>query len=425
MYMRRMVRCGAWITLSVLLILTLLCACGNNGAGNTTSPPGESFSPPPTGGNAADIDNSETGIGVIYQEYEGDDIVEILMISYDGQQEALEEFGGKNPEIEMINNEIKAGPLALYQNYQENAVEGDSIDIRSYPFVDDEYIQIITTATVYPEVVPEQNTRLWSYNFSKTENRYISVEEQMGEYGLTQESVSEQLKEIVDDPDSGSVFSVEITGFFIDSASGQAVTHFLLEVMHEMESDPFKVFCMYTPDSGEFEELSSELLLDPDRYDLYEMDPTLCCNDYGRHEEEWPELLLTMDTSGLDELSPDFEYMLDGMVYFCLESYTATTDSMFDAETLVEYIQMLEFDDIRVESVELSEEISTLLTYPAWLVVYKTGENEDTSHCVDLVFQTDSAEYRLHTSVPVDFAEEYGEEIDRRLTSAFLTDSVG
>lgn len=225
----------------------------------------------------AQADNTQTGIGMMVQEYYDDVLAEIPLITYDGQREDLAEFDYKHPEIEFINNEIESGPLRIYHAYMQGEIEGDSLEIRSYPFMlDEEFIQVVTTCVVYPETVPEQYTRAWSYNFSRTRDRAFTVGEMLAQYGLTQESLHDIFLALYEsDVQEERVYSVQATGFLINRVPAAPVTHFLLEVMLETQSDPWKDFFVYTPENEELEELDAALLFDPYVWEMVTMDPPL------------------------------------------------------------------------------------------------------------------------------------------------------
>ena len=366
-----------------------------------------------------EIDNSQTRIEIMLQEYEEQVIAELLMISYDGQQAALEEFGGENPEIELINNEIMAGPLQMYQDYQNGdlAEQADSIDIHSYAFSDEEFLQIITTCTVFPETQPELYTRLWSYNFSKSENKWITVDEILDEYHITREDVSAAFNSLYQsDYDNETVVGVEVAGFLINRVPATPKTHFLLEVTLEMESDPYKSFFLYTPDNEEIEALTPGSAFSPDYYDMDSFDTPLLYE----YMVSTSAAGIMADVSGFDEVSPGSEYMLDGLLFLQLQEFPAIAADLYDEAGMVARLTELEGEEIRIISATLSQEHTSRLTYPTWLLLYETGENEDASRCADLYFQTDTGEFRVHTKVPVDLSVDYEERVEELLHSVVL-----
>lgn len=130
-------------------------------------------------------------------------------------------------------------------------------------------------------------------------------------------------------------------------------------------------------------------------------------------------LPLSFDTRGLEVLTPGHEYMLDGMVHFSVEKMTPVSNNR---ENVLNRIKDREGHDLRLYTLTPSDEHSQLLSYPAWLVVYDKGNNEDSRHCVDIYVHTDAADFRLHSSVPVDVETAYHDEIGRRLATVVLKD---
>jgi len=225
------------------------------------------------------IDNSETEIGIMTQEYVGDNIAEILMIKYNGNQPALEQYNWKNPEIETLNNTIKAGIQKEYNEFM--ASSGNDpwwIEIKSYPFTSEKYLQIVTTSVVNP--VHGTDGDMQSYNFSKKENRYITLEEVMAEWGFTEKILEENVKKLYEPDDPGSYISkVEPAGFLF-CGNTEPYTVFLLEVtIDNPDAGDWKHFYAYEPNAKnkqleKFYRLDSyNSLFDP--YEMDQMDPPL------------------------------------------------------------------------------------------------------------------------------------------------------
>jgi hypothetical protein len=116
------------------------------------------------------------------------------------------------------------------------------------------------------------------------------------------------------------------------------------------------------------------------------------------------DLNLAFDTSSLEELTPGYSYMYDGMVYYSLDKLLPTD---YSADAILSQLQTIMDTEIRVTNITESDEYSALFSYPAWLIVYEVGENEDTRECFDIYFQTDTYDYWAHSAVPLDFSTEY------------------
>jgi hypothetical protein len=96
------------------------------------------------------IDNSGVSITMLEQDYNDGNIVEILAVSYNENATGLEQYDGKNPEIDSLNNAICSSLLQKYNDYLESGYLEDWIMIKSYPFTSADYVQIVSTYALYP-----------------------------------------------------------------------------------------------------------------------------------------------------------------------------------------------------------------------------------------------------------------------------------
>jgi hypothetical protein len=129
----------------------------------------------------------------------------------------------------------------------------------------------------------------------------------------------------------------------------------------------------------------------------------------------YSESQLTFDSGGFERISHN-KYTLDGLFFVTLEA-APNEGIVYGEESVLKRVKELEGLDSRELQVSLSDEISNRLTFPAWLVYYDKGENEDTNYCVDLYFQSDTTEYRVHTEVDADAAAEYADAYNLVLDS--------
>ena len=338
---------GAVLALSMLVAVT---ACSEQ---DSKTPPAAAV---PSVGKA--IDNSSAEITAMTQEYPGDSIAEILMISYDGRQPALEEYGWKNPEIESLNNAVKFGVQQIYNEFTESGGEGSWIEIRSYPFTGDDYLQIVTTCSIYPSYGTDGD--LYSYNFDRKANRFLSVDDALEKLKLDRESVAEDVRKMVAGyyAETGGGLTageVSVAGFlFVRGPSGY-ITQLLVRFdLTTEDGDVWKTFAGYTPELNEFIPLNSTCLFDPGEMD--QMEPPL---SYQMAPEDVPgDLMLQFDTEGLEALTPGYEYLLDGIVYFAVETLSPVG---YSREAVLGQIKSLEGDGIRLTTIAESEEHAALL----------------------------------------------------------------
>jgi len=390
------------LLLAVLLLFSLV-ACNNGDAGNTEG----------TGDNPKGnikVDNSETSIGMVTQEYIGDNIAEIPMITYDGSQSAFDEFNHKNPGIEPINMEIKN---TFAQEYNDFDTDGDAwIEIKTYPFVDSKYVQIVITKNVFPNYATDGE--VVSFNFDKDKNAAVTLEEIMKVQGLTLEKIESNVKELYKEAgDMGEITEVAVNGFMIMDEG--LYTEYLLEVdIEHPDSDPEHRICLYSDNNGGglvfydgyylFDPVTTSPLMDP---------PLKCQQSSGAFDSE---LSLTFDTNGLETIVPDMEYSLDGLVSYTVESYPHMDLTEENIKALLESVEMNVYRYYKVEWDDAIE-----LSYPTMTAVYNSGENEDARHNVDLFVAVEGALLRFHSTVPLDYETEYHDDMGRRMYTVTLS----
>ena len=214
------------------------------------------------------IDNSKTGISMMTQEYIEDNIAEIPYITYDGEQPALAEYGGKNPEIDMINNALKNGIQQTYLDFMENR-EGDFIEIRTYPFSSDTYIQFVITCNTYPSYGTVG--QLSSYNFDKASNHFIGLDEILENSNLNRETITKDVQKLFKpETPNLSISKVEIAGFLIENGT----VNFLLDVtIDNTQAEPWSYFYSYIPETKTLTRLDARQLFAPSK--MVQMEPPL------------------------------------------------------------------------------------------------------------------------------------------------------
>lgn len=280
----------------IIIALILFTACNNSGAKEENQTPTEQINQSETTNNEikedeekdknvssdeepeaienfGKIDNSNTKIAMMTQEYIDENIAEIPMISYDWGAPEFSEYGGKNPEIEALNNSIKFGLQMIYNDFMDSGAEG-SIEIRTYPFTDDKYLQMVSTYVTYPSYGTDGN--ITSYNFDKEENKFMALDDVINDANLTREDISEGIKELFEPEAEGDFVSeVSTTGFLIQNG----YTQFLNEVTVENpEAEPWVYFYSYYPETKELIRLNNYCLFDP--YSMDMMEPPLA---YGQN----------------------------------------------------------------------------------------------------------------------------------------------
>lgn len=224
----------------------------------------------PTG----DVKN-ESGayVGMMEQNYEGNNIVEIPMIMYDSDQPWLAEYGGKHPVLEMINNHIKANLLQTYNDFNGfNDSDDFQIEIKTYPFTDKRMIQLIITQILYPNYGTEGD--IMSYNFDKDNNERITLDAMFERLNISQDAIEKGAKNsFVSERGKEYVDKVEVQGFrYIDDNSAD---FFLKIFVINPDADPWDGLYKYsyTPKEQKLSKLDIEQPFKISELDV--MDPPL------------------------------------------------------------------------------------------------------------------------------------------------------
>ncbi len=222
------------------------------------------------------IDNSKTAIGMMTQEYIGDNIAEIPMIFYDGLQPSLKDYNHKNPEIELINGEIKNGIQQTYNNFNKKGK--DWIEIKTYPFTSKRYIQFIITSTVFPNYGTDGS--VCSYNFDKSKNKWISIEEILKDMKLTKGELAKKVSNMyASENKTSSITKAVAKGFLLSGKSAEI----LLEVnIKHKNSEPEQRICKYSPSNQHLIFYNGICLYDKSKTD--KMKPPLFCQKYSRNQ---------------------------------------------------------------------------------------------------------------------------------------------
>lgn len=267
------------LLLVLVLFLAAGCGAGDGRAGTSGDSAASDGSAGADAGGYAAVDNSKTKIAVMTQEYLDDEsadwssIAEILVLDYDAGQPALEASGGKNPEIDMLNNAVRSGIGQGYADFLENHAEGEIIEIKSYPFTSEDYLQIVTTCVTFPNYGTDGD--LYSYNFDKKQNKFLNLQDAMGEFGLDGATLLEKVKSLYEpESETESVSAAEAAGFLLQPGEDGPLTLLLLRVtIDNTEAAEWTYFFVYAPEYDSLSKMDSEVLFEPGDLDV--MDPPL------------------------------------------------------------------------------------------------------------------------------------------------------
>jgi hypothetical protein len=220
------------------------------------------------------INNEATRIAMATQIYDGDNIVEIPEMVYDHENPELSKFNGQNLNLEAINRIIEENAKTVYNEFMvSHNPESESIEIKTYPFSSENYLQFVVTVKRYPNYGTDGD--IFSGNFDIYYNRDIITEDMLLKLDLTQENLTEKIKGLFSSTGSeDSIESVEFAGFLLEQGPEKNLTKMFLEIqLSNPETEGFKVFYQYVPETGELSKLDADTPFDPAGLD--QMDPPL------------------------------------------------------------------------------------------------------------------------------------------------------
>ena len=214
-------------------------------------------------------DESEDNAHITFmtQEYKSDNIAEIPYIEYDGD---------KNFEIDAINNSINQGIQRIYNEFMgdgSEVPENTWIEIKSYPFTSSEYLQVVVTSNIFPTYGTDGD--LFSVNYDKKTGKWISVDDILKELDMDSEQLLIEVGEAYEPefPEM-QMDKVEVTGFLMhEGTDGHTVELFLEITEKNVDSDTWKGFYSFTPESRTLFRMDNVCLFDPNAMD--QMTPPL------------------------------------------------------------------------------------------------------------------------------------------------------
>ncbi|MDR1293774.1 MAG: hypothetical protein LBK59_02255 [Bifidobacteriaceae bacterium] len=429
--------------LGVVAALTVGCA-GSGGTGPAEAPSapgavaasdtetaiGQAVQP------SSQVDNTATAIEVLEQSYENNDIAEILWLTYDGGLVALEETGGKNPQIEAINRDIRQTVFDPWE-----AGRGEELDwvdrfveIRSYPFTSEEYLQIVTTSVAYPN--NGSAGALFSWVFDRRANDWIQPEDVYADAGLSGAALLAAVAAaFAEDGDDGSVADVEPSGFVYIRGSDGWVPQFLLTVAGvDKEGGAWSEFFSYQlsdqsgdPATPSLTKLNRGLLFDPAAPDV--MDPPLLYGgpvaDSGMWIDLPPGAATEQTGAGTDDAGNDWaEYIAeDGALVVSIRrvAVEATLDSEEMAGQVLERAEGSDPATWLLDEEE-SQRVAEEYGYPVVVYRFDSGANEDLRRHVGVYVPTGEGGFVADFAITADLWDQIYPRAREWMTTLDLTD---
>jgi len=127
--------------------------------------------------------DSAPAITAVIQKYEGENVVEILAL-----KGAENDFG-----VELFNNFVDFIVGDFYRKYEKNKDSDSWVDIRSYPFTSDDWLQIVTTLNEFP--IYGTDGEIVSFNYDRKNKRYLTMVDMMALQGFDIKTLEAKVKQ--------------------------------------------------------------------------------------------------------------------------------------------------------------------------------------------------------------------------------------
>lgn len=320
------------------------------------------------------------------QSYENGSIVEIPRLYYNSESRFLSEQGGEIPDIKLINSSIEKSFKANYEQFRKEKRKG-CIDIRTYPFDSERYVQLVITYNEYPTYGTDGF--LQSFCFDKLKNELITAEERLRHDSITLPELKEKAKELYTSEYEGDFLSdASLSGFVILEDR----TLYLMTLTVRNENSPTRIlFYSLSLSENSLKRLDKDMLFDKGL--LSRLDPPLYYDrEEGANKRSFP-LKLILKAENLNE-SGENKYSLEGKTEITIKSSEPVPVFASHISELVKNAEGGKALDITCEyDLGLTEKIE----YPAFVLEYKKPLYGRELRCLDMVLVTESAAFRVHT----------------------------
>lgn len=255
------------IILSCFIITALFSSCSNNEPLQSSVNPSsdQSFSsssgPIQSSQDSSYISSSQTisipTISMQIQNYDNDNIVEIPKFDADNNEAA-----------DRLNYQIADELIDEYNEFTTKATQNEYIEIKSYPFTDNKYIQVVVTEIEYPTYADQGE--IYSYNYDISNNKIITLSEAMKNFNITNDTIRQAFSQYYQPQANEVLDSVEAEAFRIIGDN----IHIYLDVSFDNpQSDDFDLIYTYDVAQNTFIPYDGTCLVDPAEPDV--MSPPL------------------------------------------------------------------------------------------------------------------------------------------------------
>lgn len=173
---------------------------------------------------------------------------------------------GDNKEIHKLNNKI-APLLNLYNGNYGFKQDEDTWEVKSYPFTSDSYLQVITTATIYPNYSTQGD--VYSYNYDIKNEKIITLKDAYNKDHKSESEISNNIKELyktLKSSEENTLVEVKIKGFLIGDTS---IRYFVNLTLNNSETGDFSTIYTYNSSDNTLKEYDGVCLIDPNEPDKF------------------------------------------------------------------------------------------------------------------------------------------------------------
>jgi hypothetical protein len=187
------------------------------------------------------------GVSIVIKRQEYDepfDNLELLEFSADKSGSSA-----VRKQVAMMNRDIAKAAVRDVQIFEHNMRQSEDfeeiMDVRAYPLVSENYLQLITTSICYPTYGTDGD--VWSWVYDRAAHKYLRLSDALIADELTEDiiiSTAEKLFEKLPHYHAAYLYGGEVAGFYMD----EGVRRYILK-MTEMnpDGDPWDSFFVYTP----------------------------------------------------------------------------------------------------------------------------------------------------------------------------------
>lgn len=249
------------IILSCFMITALFTSCNNNeisqsSVNPSSMPSSSSSSSSIPSSQASSISSSQTisipTISMQIQNYDNDNIIEIPKFDADNNEAA-----------DRFNYQIADELIDEYNEFTTKARPNEYIEIKSYPFTDNKYVQVVVTEIEYPTY--GNQGEIHSYNYDISNNKIITLSEAMKNFNITNNSIRQAFSKYYQPQANEVLDSVEAEAFRMVGDN----IHIYLDVSFDNpQSDDFDLIYTYDVSQNTFTPYDGTCLVDPAEPDV-------------------------------------------------------------------------------------------------------------------------------------------------------------